>query len=148
MPEITNLLMNGSLDPLSFGLSRTEVEFSLGKAEGDYEYEGVHIEKRGPFQLHYEKGQLFSVNWLLSDQGELPIAITGNHPKTTTTLEQFLDFCNEGAIPWTIDQSQSFDRQLAIRTCPNVVAIFDLDFREMQRIIVTGNHAAWREELR
>jgi len=138
MADITRLLKDGAIDPLAFGLSRADVESALGKADGECESEGILIEKRGAFQLYYSENRLSCVNWSLSGDGEVPITITGTRPKTTTTLNQFLDTCDHEAIPWAIDQGQSFDRQLALRMSSKVVVFFDLDFREMQKIVVTG----------
>jgi len=137
MVGIDKFLSDGQIDPLSFGMSRDEVELALGKAEGEYEYEDVTIEKRGALQLHYSNNSLFSIIWSVCDDDDLPIEINGKCPTKTTTINQFLDACDENAIPWKIEQSQSFDRQLAIRTSSKVVVFFDLDFREFQRIVVT-----------
>ncbi len=142
MFDLARLLSEGVVGQLRFGSSRKQVEELLGSAEGNHQFGGVLIEKHGAFQLHYARDQLFCVNWLLDEHDQPPFTFNGDYPKPDTSLYDFLNTCDEYATQWSVEQSLSFDRQLAIRTSTKVVAIFDLDFREIQRVIVTDHHYA------
>ncbi|TWT29633.1 hypothetical protein [Blastopirellula retiformator] len=139
MPEMSLILQEGDIDPLALGMPQDVVKSILGNAEGVYESDDTTIEKRGPFQLRFEDGKLQAVTWLLLSAEDSPFKIAGNDKGSLTkhtSLYNFLDYCEDQGISWAIENSQSFDRQLAIRTCGKVVIIFDLDAQELQRIVI------------
>jgi hypothetical protein len=136
MPTLKQLISIGETSPLNKAMSRDEVCEVLGDCEGHYDYGDTTTEKRGPFQLVFQAKRLSKVEWFLSDDGTTTYEITDGGLTTTTTVNEFLDYCDREGIPWSIESSLSFDRQLAIRTCKSVFVIFDLDQRELQKVSV------------
>ncbi len=140
--EIEELLRSRAITPLRFLMTRDEVIVAIGEPQGRYEHGTVLIDKYGPFQVHFENNSLTSVVWLLSHSGEAGSVTTRSFPTSSTTIYEFLEYCDGHHIPWSICQRRTFDRQLAIQTCQGVVAVFDLDFRELQKIVVTARNGA------
>jgi hypothetical protein len=137
MTTLKKLLSEGNVSPLAALMSRSDVFDILGPCDGHYEYGISRAEKRGMFQFIFQHERLLKVDWVLGDNGTSAFEVTENCLNTTTTLTDFIRYCDENEVPWRIEQELSFDRQLAIRTCRSVIVIFDLDQRELQRISVT-----------
>jgi hypothetical protein len=135
MMNVAKLVAEGSFETLPFGISPTQTETLLGDSEGKIEHDDVEIEKYGEFQLHFDQSRLLSIYWVRSGETAPPFLINENHPDGSTDLDRFLWFCDELKIPWSIYQNLTFDRQLAIRTRPNVIAVFDLADRKIENII-------------
>jgi hypothetical protein len=137
MPKLRNLLRAADVAPLSSSMSPAEAQSLIGSCEGKYEYDDSLIEKHGQFQLEFRSGKLVVLNWILGDSGKSGFRVTEGVFDTSTTIGQFLDYCDEMEMPWTIDRALTFDRQLSFRTCESVVVTFDLGQRELQRISVS-----------
>lgn len=136
MPTLRRLLANGDISPLKMSMSSIEAHSVIGPYDGIYECDEIIIEKHGPFQLEFCNGKLSSMKWILANDGHSDFQVTECMLDVATTVETFLDYCDELAIPWTLEQAMTFDRQLAFRTSEEVVVIFDLDRRELQCIVV------------
>ena len=136
MPTLKQFISTGDTSPLIKAMSRNDVHEILGGCEGHYDYANTTTEKRGPFQLVFEDKRLVKLDWLLGDSGTTNFEIAGDSLTATTSVNEFLDYCNKEGVPWTIEPKLSFDRQLAIRTYRAVVVIFDMDQRELQRVSV------------
>ncbi len=138
MPTLKQLLADGAIDPLAWSMTPDEVRLLIGACEGMYDYHGTTTEKHGQFQLTFETARLVRLDWIVGDTGHTRFKVTEGCVKPTTTPSEFLDYCDDAEIPWTIASELSFDRQLGIRTCDAVVAVFDLDQRELQRISINA----------
>jgi hypothetical protein len=136
MPTLKHFLATGDIRPLALSMSSDEARSAIGSYEGIYVRDDWTIEKHGQFQLQFEHGKLVTLDWMIGDHGDSGFQVTESSLKTTTTLEEFLQYCDEAEMPWVIDERLTFDRQLTIRTCGLVVVFFDLDRRKLQRISV------------
>jgi hypothetical protein len=137
MPSLSTLLSTGSLDTISIGNSREMVRLAIGECEGDYEYQGTIVEKRGVTQFTYRGDKLLSVAWNLAESDK-PFFGQVDYDRIckTTTPYEFFDYCDAVGISWSIEPALTFDRQLCVRTGEQVVVLFDLDPREIQKVVI------------
>ncbi|PQO47921.1 hypothetical protein [Blastopirellula marina] len=138
MFQLVDLLQHGDISPLSFGANRQFAAQALGDPEGEYVSGDTVVEKRGPIQLTFSGDQLHIWSWLLLDPTPPPIDFAGQLPTSATSLNLFLDLCDQLAVAWRIEEKLTFNRQLTIRTCDRLLAFFDLDARDLQKIIVSA----------
>lgn len=136
MTILKDLLKLGQLSQIKIADSREIVHATIGSGDGDYRYQGTSIEKRGAFQFEYKNEILDSITWILANDSPSNILVDDSECELApaTNLYDFLDYCDRSEIPWRVEPQLSFDRQLCIRTAKDVVVMFDLDPREMQKI--------------
>jgi len=131
------LLSSGTIDPLTFGMSRDEATLTLGPSDGHYEHERMTVQKYGQVQLQFDNDNLVQLDWLVDSKFESAFRILDVTFSRKTSVADFLQLCDDAGIAWSIEVKLTYDRQLTIRTCGKVVVIFDLDHRELQKVSVT-----------
>lgn len=133
---LRQFLTTGELAGVRLGMTAHEASERLGHIQEVAEFSGGKILRFGYLQLTFRSDALTMIAvTCLPTAGQWP-RIEFQPPASSIDLYGFLSDLDSEAVEWSINPKMTFDRSLCLRA-GSADVYFDLDRRELQKLIVT-----------